>query len=79
MSREEIFNKLNEIFAEVFDNDELEVTDETTAADVDGWDSLSHIVLISEVEEAFGIHFPMKYVLSMKNVGEMVSIIKSMI
>lgn len=75
MTRQEIYSKLNEVFSDVFDED-IVVTDETTAADIEDWDSLTHITLISEVEDAFGIHFSMNAVLSMKNVGEMVGAIE---
>ena len=75
MTRQEIFEKLNEVFSDVFDED-IVVTDKTTAADIEDWDSLTHITLISEVEDAFGFKFSMKDVLGMKNVGEMVEIIE---
>ena len=75
MTRQEIFEKLNEVFSDVFDED-ITVTAETTSADIDEWDSLTHITLISEVEDAFGIKFAMKDVLGMKNVGDMVEIIR---
>ena len=69
-----IFDRLSEIFSDVFDED-ITVTPETTSADIEEWDSLTHITLISEVEEAFGFKFAMKDVLGMKNVGEMAQII----
>ena len=50
MTRQEIFEKLNEVFSDVFD-EETTVTAETTADDIEEWDSLTHITLISEVEE----------------------------
>lgn len=75
MEREEIYERLNEVFQDVFDDDELEVSDETTAADVEGWDSLMHITLIEAVEDEFDINFDMKTVVKMKNVGEMVDFI----
>jgi len=75
MTRQAIFEKLNEVFSDVFD-EEIVVTDETTAADVADWDSLTHITLISEVEDAFGLKFSMKDVLGMKNVGELADIIE---
>ena len=75
MEREEIFKKINEIFAEVFDDDSIVVTEETSAKDIEDWDSLTHITLISAVEEAFDIKFAMKDVIGMQNVGEMVDII----
>ena len=74
MTRQEIFEKLNEVFSDVFDED-ITVTAETTSADIEDWDSLTHITLISEVEDTFGVKFSMKDVLGMKNVGEMADII----
>ena len=75
MTRQEIYNKLNEVFSDVFD-EEITVTAETTSADIADWDSLTHITLISEVEDTFGMKFSMKDVLGMKNVGEMAVIIE---
>ena len=59
MTREEVYERLNAVFADVFDDEDLTVNDETTAADVDGWDSLMHITLIDAVEEEFDISFDM--------------------
>ena len=75
MDRQEVFNRLNEIFQDIFDDEELVVTDETCADDVEDWDSLRHITLISAVERAFGFKFAMKEVLEMENVGAMADII----
>lgn len=75
MTREDIFAKLNEIFSDVFD-EEIVLGEETTSSDIADWDSLTHITLISEVEDAFGFKFFMNDVLDMKNVGEMVDIIE---
>jgi acyl carrier protein len=75
MTREEIFEKINEVFRDVFEDDDITVTDETTADDIDDWDSLEHINLINAIEEEFDIKFNMGQIVSMKNVGEMVDII----
>ena len=72
LTREEIYGKLNEVFQDVFDDEELEVNDATVASDVDGWDSLEHINLIVAVERCFGIKFTMGETTGLKNVGEMV-------
>lgn len=77
MSEQEIYDRLNEVFRDVFDDDEITVNEDTTADDIEDWDSLEHINLISAVEDEFGIRFKMGEVSSMKNVGEMVEIIKS--
>lgn len=76
MDRENIQKRVNEIFRDLFDNDSIEVTDSTTAADVAGWDSLTHITLINEIEAEFGMKFMMKEVLTMQNVGEMLDILQ---
>jgi len=77
MSREEIYETLNEVFRDVFDDPDIEVCDETTADDIDDWDSLEHINLIAAVEQEFGVKFNMGQIVTMKNVGEMVDMIES--
>ena len=75
MTREEVFERLNEVFREVFDDETIVVTDETTAEDIEDWDSLEHINLINAVEDEFDIKFEMGQIVSMTNVGEMVDVI----
>ena len=75
MTRETIYEKLNEVFQDVFDDDSIAVNAETTADDIEDWDSLEHINLVSAVEKAFGVKFTMAQVVGMKNVGEMVDVI----
>lgn len=77
MDRTAIFEKLNGIFCDVFDDDGISIGEKTTAEDIEDWDSLTHITLISAVEKAFGMRFKMGEVVNMKNVGEMVDIIIS--
>ena len=77
MTKEEIYEKLNEVFQDVFDDETITVCETTTADDIDDWDSLEHINLMAAVEEEFGIKFNMGQVVSMKNVGEMVAIIEA--
>lgn len=77
MSREEVFERLNEVFRDVFDDEGITVTDATTADDIEDWDSLEHINLLAAVEQEFGMKFNMGQVVSMKNVGEMADIIIS--
>ena len=76
MKREEIYNKLAEVFRDVFDDESIEINDKTTADDIDDWDSLTHISLLTAVEEEFSVKFDMKAVHGLKNVGEMVSLIE---
>jgi acyl carrier protein len=77
MEEGQIYQRLNEIFADVFDEDDLAVKAETTAEDVDGWDSLSHIRLVLSVEKAFSVKFSAAEVGKLKNVGELVGLIRS--
>ena len=75
MTRDEVYDRLNEIFRDVFDDDSITVADSTTSAGIEEWDSLEHINLVVAVEEEFGFKFQMGQVVSMKDVGEMVDII----
>jgi len=79
MTREEVYVKLNEVFRDVFDDEDITVSDTTTANDIDDWDSLEHINLIVAIEDCFGMKFNMGEVTTMKNVGAMVDIIMSRI
>lgn len=76
MDRESVRQKLNPIFQDIFDDESLEVSDGMTAADVDGWDSLSHINLIVAVEKAFQIKLTTAEVRGLNNVGDFVSLIE---
>ena len=75
MTREEVYERLNKVFQEVFDDDSIPVNDNTTADDIEDWDSFEHINLVVAVEEEFSFKIPMGKVVTMKNVGEMVDII----
>lgn len=75
MTRTETFEKLNKIFCEVFNKDDIHLTDDTNAGNVEGWDSLAYITIISSVEDSFSIRLPMKNVLQLKKVGELVDMI----
>lgn len=77
MQRTEIIEKLTPIFREVFSEPNLVLRDEITASDVDKWDSLSHMLMITEVEKSFGIRFKLKDLNKMKQVGDLISIIGS--
>lgn len=77
MEKTEIVEKLTPVFRKVFTNNTLELTDELSALDVENWDSLSHMLLISEVESSFAIKFRLKDLNKMANVGDMIDIISS--
>ncbi|GHV51641.1 acyl carrier protein [Synergistales bacterium] len=76
MTGETIFEALNEIFRDVFDDENITVGETTTANDIEGWDSLEHISLMLAIEKKFGIKFTMGEVTGTKNVGAMAEIIE---
>jgi acyl carrier protein len=67
--------RINEVFQNVFADDELTVDRATTAEDVEGWDSLMHVTLVVNMEKAFGVRFTSSEVASLKNVGELADLI----
>lgn len=75
MDKEKIFQRVNEIFREIFDDENLIVTSETTSKDIEGWDSLVHVNLVIAIEKEFGIKFKMEEFMTLKNVGAMVDLI----
>jgi len=75
MTRANIFEKMNEIFRSNFDDDSISLTDETSAADIEDWDSLEQINLVVAIQDEFNVKFNIDEVNAMKNVGEMVDLI----
>ena len=72
---EDIKQKLNEIFCDVIDDADLIITEEMTANDVDGWDSLSHLEIIVSTEKAFGIKITGAEIMRLKNIGDLINLI----
>ena len=72
-----ILDRLNDVFRQVFDDEELEVSPTTTAADIEGWDSLMHVRLVLSVEKAFQMRFSSSEVAALKKVGDLVDLIVS--
>ena len=77
MTDEEIYQQLTVIFRDVFCDDELQLEPELSAADVPAWDSLRHVRLMLTVERNFNQRFPASKIAELKNVGELVALIKS--
>ncbi len=75
MDKGAIWEKLTRILREMFDNSHLTIGPDTTAHDVEGWDSLAHIQLLVIIEDAFGIRFNTGEIAGLANVGEMVELI----
>ena len=76
MEKSEIESRLTPIFRDVFNDDALVVTEDMTAAEVPTWDLLSNINMIIAVEKTFGVKFSIKDVRNLKNVGELLDLIK---
>lgn len=77
MGKNAIIEKLTSIFHEVFGDDSIVLRDEMTADDVENWDSLTHMLMITKVEEQFGVKFKLKELNKMKQVGDLISLIES--
>lgn len=73
-----IINELQAIFREIFDDGDMVITRETTADDVEAWDSLTHLQLIMEIEQAFKIKFKTSQLKNMPNVGAMIDAIEEL-
>ena len=72
----DVFATMSGVFRRVFDDDAIVLADATTAQDIPGWDSLTHINLIIEIEEGFGLTFTVDDIATLKNVGEMVAMVE---
>ena len=75
MDRAEVYERLTEVFRDVFDDPTIEISDSTTSKDIEGWDSLEHINLIAAVNDEFEIKIPMAKINGLQNVGDMVNVI----
>ena len=71
MEKERVLKEVENIFRDILDEESLNLRRETTANDIDGWDSLTHIQLIVAIEKHFKVKFSSKEILSWKNVGEL--------
>ena len=79
MTREAIFEELTEIFRDIFDDEEIELTDETTSDDIEDWDSLEQINLLVAIEKKFSVKFQLSDVNGLANVGDMVSLVQRLV
>lgn len=71
METKELLEILNGIFRKVLKRDDITLTEETTAHEVDGWDSLTNMVLLNEIEKKFGVRFTFREIVKLKNVGDL--------
>jgi acyl carrier protein len=77
MERNDIILKLKSILTVALEHDNFEITDDLTAKDVDGWDSLSHMMIISQIEKDFGIKFNLRDLNKLNNVGALIDVIQT--
>lgn len=77
MNRSEILEQINALFRDVLDEDEVVLTEETTAQDVEGWDSLTHVQLVVAVEKHFGLKFPAREISEFRNVADLVQAVEN--
>lgn len=74
-----VISQIEQIFQQVFNNPEIAISRDTTAQDIDGWDSLNHIRLIISIEMELGITFDSNEVAELTNVGDLIDYIESQI
>jgi acyl carrier protein len=74
MTREEIFNGVQDIFRDIFDEDDLVISNSTSSDEIEDWDSLNHINLVSAIEKEFNIKFALSELMVLKDVGAMVDL-----
>ncbi len=79
MERTEIVDKLKKIIVTVVKHENFQMTEELSAPDVDGWDSLTHMVIITEIEKEFQVHFKLKELNKLNNLGSLINLIHSKI
>ena len=77
MERKELVSRVEAIYKKILEVDEIHLEDSMTAKDVEGWDSLTHSLLINQVQKEFGVKFKLREVISLKNVGELFNLIES--
>lgn len=75
MDLEQVVRKVTEIFRNEFSDPELIITNDLTASDIDGWDSLTHMLLVSALESSFNVKFKLKELNKMRNVGDLINFI----
>lgn len=76
MTDAEIYDALNAVFRQVLEDDTITLTPQTTADDVEGWDSMNHIFIVVELEKVFGVKFQAAEMEELKNVGELAGLVK---
>lgn len=77
MERTEVKSQLKDILIEILKHDDIEMRDNLTAAQVEGWDSLSHAMIIMEIESRFGVKFSLRDINKLSDMGSLLDLIQS--
>tara|TARA_B110000967_G_scaffold170739_1_gene180877 strand:+ start:2129 stop:2365 length:237 start_codon:yes stop_codon:yes gene_type:complete len=77
MNRTDVFNKVQEVFREVLEDEELIIKEDYNSEDIDDWDSLTHIMLVVEIEKTFNMRFLSSEISNWKDIGAMITSIES--
>ncbi len=73
MERKDILLKLQDVYRDILDDDSIVLTEETTADDIEDWDSLTHVQIVAEIQKVFGVKFTAKEMLLWECVGDIVA------
>lgn len=76
MNKEDILVTIKKSFVKILEHENFELDDLTTAKDVDGWESITHLLIMNEVEKSFNIKFKLMDLMSMENVGDLINVVK---
>ena len=79
MNKKDIFNKVQDVFIDVFDDENLEINNSTNSEHIEEWDSLNHIQLVLSIEKFFSVRFKTGEIQSLKDVGEMIDLLEEKI
>ena len=76
MNKEEILATIKKSFVRILEHDNFELNESTTAKDVDGWESITHLLIMNDVEKSFNIKFKLMDLMSMENVEDLINTVK---
>lgn len=76
MNRQEILSKLQSVYRDILDDENIVLTEETTAEDIEEWDSLTHVQIVAEIQKEFDVKFSAKEMLLWENVGDIIDAIE---
>lgn len=76
MRKQEIVENIKSAFIKILEHDKFELTDTTTADDVDGWSSITHMMIINEIETIFSIKFQLMDLMNMQNIGDLILVLE---